>query len=131
MPHAEYGVLIADHGRSGSVDYVEGDLRLPLWWEFTMDGAWVWAPSPGEWDAYWSGRGALGAVGRRKEILARVAEACVRKRAPSAKAEVDSDGVTLRFQGAEHEAKTDAALTASPVAGRNRSDRNIKERLAR
>lgn len=97
MADQGFSVLITDEGRSGTVDYVEGELRLPLWWEFTIDGAWVWAPSPDEWDGYWRAHGAEGAAGRREEILARVADECIRQRAQSAHARVDSDGVTLRF----------------------------------
>lgn len=97
MSESNYEVLITDEGRSGSVEYREGDLVLPLWWEFTMDGAWIWAPSPEQWDAYWAANGAAAAAGRRDEILGRVGAETVRKRASSGKSKVGSDGVHIRF----------------------------------
>lgn len=97
MAEEGYRVVITDQGHAGTVEYVEGDLRLPLWWEFTTGGAWVWAPSPVQWDAYWASSGAPQAAGRRDEILQRVARECVRQRATSVSFEVDEDGVSLRF----------------------------------
>jgi hypothetical protein len=49
---ADFAVKIVDEGRSGSVTYCEGAIALALWWEFTTDGAYVWAPSPEQWDGY-------------------------------------------------------------------------------
>ena len=92
-----YEVLITDQGRSGGVEYHEGEIRVPLWWEFTLTGAWIWAPSPDAWDAYWQSNGVKGVTGRREEILTRVAAATVRQRATSARASVDEAGVTLEF----------------------------------
>ena len=93
----EFEVHITDEGRSGSVEYREGGLSLLLWWEFTMDGAWIWAPDSSQWDEHWRARGVMGAVGRRNEILERVASETKRKRAESARTEVCSDGVHLKF----------------------------------
>src|SRR5437867_246970 len=97
MDSDEFQVLIVDEGRAGSVEYVEGCMKLPLWWEFTMNGAYIWAPSEEHWDSYWSSHGAGGAVGRREEILQRVASEAIRKRAPDAKSSVDDEGVHIKF----------------------------------
>ena len=97
MDLPEFEVLITDEGRAGTVEYRERGFSLPLWWEFTMTEAWIWAPSPSQWDDYWRSKGASGAVGRRQEILERVASETKRKRAESAVTEVESDGVHLKF----------------------------------
>jgi hypothetical protein len=91
-----FTVKIVDEGRAGSVTYCEGTMALALWWEFTTGGAYVWAPSPEQWDAYWK-ESAPGAAGRRDEILARVAAETVRQRATSARSSIDDDGINLRF----------------------------------
>ena len=62
-----------------------------------MNGAWIWAPSPEQWDGYWLANQADRAVGRREEILTRVMEETIRKRASSAKGEISEDGVNLKF----------------------------------
>lgn len=93
----DFTVKIVDEGRSGSVSYCEGAMALALWWEFTMDGAYIWAPSPEQWDGYWRSNGAPDAAGRREEILARVAAEAVRQRATSAKSSIGDDVVTLKF----------------------------------
>lgn len=97
MAEATFQVLITDEGRAGGIDYVEGELSLHLWWEFTMDGAYIWAPPPDQWDAYWASNHQAGAAGRRDEILQRVASETVRKRAQSAAFTIDDDGINLKF----------------------------------
>lgn len=84
-------------GRAGDAEYREPGLCLALWWELLADGAWIWAPAPAEWDDHWRARGAGGAVGRRAEILGRVAREAVRQKAPGARASVDDRGVRLVF----------------------------------
>jgi hypothetical protein len=93
---ADFVVTIVDEGRSGSVTYREGAMALALWWELEMDGAYIWAPSPAQWDDYWR-TSAPAAVGRRDEILARIAEATVKQRASSARTRIADDGITLKF----------------------------------
>jgi hypothetical protein len=93
---AEFTVTIVDQGRAGTVTYCEGAMTLALWWEFMTDGAWIWAPSPAQWDEYWKAK-APGAIGRRDEILARVAAETKRQRASSARISIDDDGISLRF----------------------------------
>ena len=92
----DFTVKVVDEGRSGSVSYCEGAMTLALWWEFTMDGAYVWAPSPEQWDGHWKAS-APGAIGRRDEILARVAAETKRQRASSARTSIGDDGITLKF----------------------------------
>ena len=92
-----FTVKIVDEGRSGSVTYSEGAMALALWWEFTTDGAYVWAPAPEQWDGYWRSNGAPDAAGRRDEILARVAAETKRQRASSARISIGDDGISLKF----------------------------------
>jgi hypothetical protein len=93
---ADFTVTIIEQGRAGTIVYREGAMELALWWELTMNGAYIWAPTPEQWDAHWQAS-APAAAGHRAEILARVAAEAVRQRAKSARTSIGDDGISLTF----------------------------------
>ena len=94
---AGYWVRTEDEGRSGLLEYLEGQLRLPFEWEFLATGAAIPVPAAGEWDAYWVERGQAGAAGRRGEILERLAREVCRQKAPGARVTVHPTEIHLAF----------------------------------
>jgi len=92
-----YKVEIIQSGRGGSINYIENEQALRLDWEFAMDGAYVFAPTPAQWDAYWQSNNIPWAAGRRQEILERVAEEVRRQKAQTAKVTMDDDCIHFKF----------------------------------
>ncbi len=71
-------VTIETRGQAGSVNYREGSNSAKFNWEFGAHDiiAFVWGPLPENWDnAYpW-------AIGRRREIMHRIADEVIKQRA--------------------------------------------------
>jgi hypothetical protein len=82
----QWSVEIVQSGRSGSVNYHEPSGCISFYWEFgggdTVAIIWI------EDLAVWSSRHPW-AVGRRREILERVAYKVVRQKAPTCRADID------------------------------------------
>ena len=93
-----YKVEIHQSGRGGRISYIE-DERAPLFldWEFALDGADVFVPTPEQWDAYWQNRDAGWAQGRRQEILERVAEEVRKQKAASSKVSIEDNWIHFTF----------------------------------
>jgi hypothetical protein len=92
-----YKVEISQSGRGGSINYTENEQALRLDWEFAMDGAYIFVPTPELWDAYWQGNNIQWAAGRRQEILERVAEEVRRQKAQSSKVTIEDDCLHFKF----------------------------------
>ena len=93
----DYRVEIESGGRAGDVFYIEGGRRLPLWWEYVLNGAAIDAPSSEEWDTYCDKHSAEWAKGRRTEILERVAIEAQRQQAPSSTFIINEQGIEIEF----------------------------------
>ena len=92
-----YKVEISQSGRGGSIDYTENEQALRLDWEFAVDGAYIFVPTPEQWDAYWRSNNIQWAAGRRQEILERVTEAVRHQKAQSSKVILEDDSIHLKF----------------------------------
>ncbi len=84
-----WSVEITSRGRSGSVEYQEPAGRISFYWEFASGEtlAVICFEALAEWNARqpW-------AVGRRREILERVAGEVLRQKAPAGRADIDEPG---------------------------------------
>lgn len=93
----DYHVGFDSAGRAGNVYYTEDGTTLTFWWEFTMDGAVINVPSAAHWDAYCEANSAGWAVGRRQEILERIAEETRERQASSAKVVFEDEWIVFKF----------------------------------
>jgi hypothetical protein len=84
----EWSVEVIQTGRSGSIAYRESAGLISFYWEFGGGDAVV-IISVGD-SAVWSSRHPW-AVGRRREILERVAHEVVRQKASTCRADIDSE----------------------------------------
>lgn len=86
-------VTITEGGRTGAVIYQEGAGRLSFWWEFGGGDvvAIVNVGDEEEWRAKYPW-----AAGRRAEILAFVAAEVIRQKAPTCRAEIQRECISLR-----------------------------------
>jgi len=92
-----YKVEIDQSGRGGRISYIEDERPLNLDWEFATDGVDVFVPTPEQWDAYWQGRDAGWAAGRRQEILERVADQVRLQKAAGAKVSIEDNWIHFAF----------------------------------
>ena len=91
---ATYHVQIGDGGRAGVVRYSEVGGSLEFWREFTEGGAAIAVLDPAQWDAAHQAA-AVWAVGRREEILRRLAREVRRQRAPAARISIEDRWIVL------------------------------------
>jgi hypothetical protein len=87
-----YKVEIDQNGRGGTIRYIEDEQTLSFGWEFSMDGADIFVPTPAQWDA-----NTRWASGRRQEILERVAAEVRDQKAKSASVSIEDNWISLRF----------------------------------
>jgi hypothetical protein len=92
-----YRVEISQFGRGGSINYTENEQALRLDWEFATDGAYIFVPTPEQWDGYWRSNDIEWAAGRRQEILERVAEAVRREKAQSSNVTLEDNSIHFKF----------------------------------
>ena len=90
-------VEIEQTGRGGTVRYFEDGRELTFDWEFTMDGADIFVPTPEQWDLNCRSRGAGWAEGRRQEILERVAEEVRAQKATSSVVNIEDNWIHFVF----------------------------------
>jgi hypothetical protein len=87
----DWHVQINGYGRAGSIMYFENGSAAPFYWELGGGDVVVviTGPRPQDWDNQlpW-------AVGRREELLSRVAREVIRSRAPLCSFELADGGVT-------------------------------------
>ncbi len=88
-------VTIETRGQCGFVHYTEGSQSVRFDWEYGGHDiiGLVWGPEPAYWDSKYPW-----AIGRRKEIMRRIAAEVIKQRAPSCWAKLDFDRtyITIR-----------------------------------
>ncbi len=92
-----YEVKIIDSGRGGTIFYLENGKELPFGWEFAINGALLFVPSPPHWNNFCANNDLPEAQNRRAEILERVCEEVVRQKAAGAKYEIGDDYISISF----------------------------------
>jgi hypothetical protein len=92
-----YRVAIDQSGRGGRISYHENENVLFFDWEFSLDGATVFVPSPDEWDARCQSDEASWAKGRRHEILERLAIEVRRQKASSSTISIEDHWIQFVF----------------------------------
>jgi hypothetical protein len=92
-----YRVDIDQSGRGGRIRYAEHENALFFDWEFSLDGATVFVPSPDEWDARCQGDETNWAKGRRHEILERLAEEVRRQKASGSTISIEDHWIQFVF----------------------------------
>ena len=93
----KYKVEIEQTGRGGTIRYLEDEATLSFDWEFSMDGADVFVPTPEQWDANCEGRHAVWATGRRQEILERIAAKVREQKATSSQVTIEDNWIHFSF----------------------------------
>lgn len=88
-PPIPWSIEIKSSGRSGSVEYREGAGALSFYWELGGEEvvASIWVGDVPKWTAEYPW-----AVGRRREILERVAQEVIRQKAPTCWADINDEG---------------------------------------
>ncbi len=90
-------VVVETRGQCGSANYVEGADTIRFGWEFGGRDiiAMISGPEPSTWDDQYPW-----AVGRRHEIMRRLAQALIEQKASGCRAEFDFDRtlITLRTE---------------------------------
>ena len=94
-----YEVDFMREGRGGWAYYREDGITLPFDWDITADGFEVYLPPSTEWDEFCKEHKATECIGRRKEILERLAEEIRRKKAKKAKVTIYDQGMSFSFKG--------------------------------
>jgi len=94
-----YKVRFVRSGRGGWVYYDEDETTLPFDWDITSDGFEVYLPTSNEWDDFCKQNHATHCIGRRQEIVERLAEEVRRKKARTAKVSIDDQGICFSFEG--------------------------------
>lgn len=110
-------VAFDEHGPDGYVRYKEGGRTLSFYWAFGA-GNIIASISVGD-DAEWRADYPEFA-GRREEIIARIAAASIRERAPTSRWEIDSTGRFLNFIAGP--AGAASAAGARPTQAQNKAD---------
>ena len=93
----DYAVNVTQSGRGGIVYYLENAAALPFDWEFAVDGALVFVPSPPHWGNFCERNGLPHVRDGRDEILKRVCEEIIRQKAAGAKYTIGDDYVSISF----------------------------------
>lgn len=94
-----YEVRIVKDGRGGWVYYLEDKAMLPFDWDTTSDGFEVYLPPSNEWDDFCKKNNATNCIGRRQQIIERLAEEVRRKKAKKATVSIDDQGICFSFEG--------------------------------
>jgi len=90
-----WSVAIEEQGRYGSITYREPSGTIPFYWEFGGNDVVVIISFENE--TYWNERHPW-TKGRRAEILQRVADEVIRRRAPDCRAEIDERGCWINIR---------------------------------
>lgn len=64
-----YEIKISQEGRGGIIFYVEDEKELPFDWEFSTTGAYIFVPTPENWNVFCESHKSEAAKDRRQEIL--------------------------------------------------------------
>lgn len=93
----DYEVKISQSGRGGTIVYFENAQKLSFDWEFAIDGALLFVPSPLHWNNFCDRNDFTQAQNRRDEILERVCRDVIRQKTSGAKYEIDDDYISISF----------------------------------
>ena len=93
-----YEVEIIQNGPGGQLLYAEGGRVLAFNWEFCAEGAAISVPPPQEWDRCCEKDKSGWAIGRRMEILERIAQEMRRRKAKTAVISYENEWVILSFE---------------------------------
>ncbi len=94
-----YEVEIVREGRGGWVYYCEDQTTLPFDWDITSDGFEVYLPPSAEWTDFCKQNNATQCIGKRHQIVERLAEEVRRQKAKKAKVTIDDMGISFSFEG--------------------------------
>lgn len=94
-----YAIKFESHGPAGTVYYREHGFTLPFYWQTSTVGFDVYLPNSEEWAAFCDEHNAGSAIGRREEIVARLANKVARQEARGAKVSIDDTGITFSYEG--------------------------------
>jgi hypothetical protein len=97
--NTNYKVEIVREGRGGSVYYREDEATLPFYWDITGDGFEVYLTPTTEWNDFCKQNNAMQCIGRRQEIVERIAEEVRRQKAKKAKVSIDDLGIHFSLEG--------------------------------
>ncbi len=93
-----YKVKITQSGRGGTIFYLENAQELPFGWEFAINGALLFVPSPPHWNNFCDRNDLPQARNRRDEILKRVCEEVIRQKTSGAEYEIEEDYISISFR---------------------------------
>jgi hypothetical protein len=94
-----YQVIVTYEGRGGFIVYMEDGNCLKFEWEHVQGGVEIITGSAQEWAAICRKQTADRAIGRRQEILERIAQEYKRQKAKRAKIIMESDRIFISFEG--------------------------------
>lgn len=92
-----YVVEIGQTGRGGTIMYRDQGSVLSFHWEFAINGADMFVPTPEEWDGYCRSCGADWAQGKRQEILQRVVDEVRKQKAAGSIVTIEENWVHFAF----------------------------------
>ena len=92
-----YEVKISQTGRGGAVFYIENARKLAFDWEFAIDGALLFVPSPLRWNNFCEKNDFPQARNRRNEILESVCGEVIRQKTSGAEYTIGDDYISISF----------------------------------
>ncbi len=90
-------VKITQSGRGGTVHYLENGKELPFSWEFAIDGALLFVPSPPRWNNFCERNDFPQARNRRDEILEGISKEVIRQKTSGAEYTISDDYSSISF----------------------------------
>ncbi|MCY7346240.1 MAG: hypothetical protein LH614_08485 [Pyrinomonadaceae bacterium] len=93
----DYQVKITQSGRGGTIYYRENEQELPFGWEFAINGALLFVPSPQHWNNFCDRNHLPSTQNRRDEILERVGREVVRQKTSGGKYAIEDDYISISF----------------------------------
>ncbi len=92
-----YRIKLKELHRTGWVYYIERENQLSFSWEnFGSPGDGIIVPAPAQWDEYCGSHGAEWAIGRRVEILSKIAQAFLKRRYGNGSYEITDNWIYIR-----------------------------------
>ena len=93
-----YEVKVTQSGRGGVIYYSENGKKLPFDWEFAINGALLFAPSPAHWNYFCDKNNLPEAQNRRDKILTRICEEVICQQTSGAEYEIGDDYISITFR---------------------------------
>ena len=92
-----YEVRITQSGRGGTIYYTENAQQISFDWEFAINGALLFVPSPRQWNDFCVGNDLPQAQNRHDEILETVCEEVLRQKTSGAGYTIGDDYISISF----------------------------------